>query len=91
MKPRPFKFFFGLSIGIMVFFFLAKFVIPAFFIAAFLSVFYFIGRKAINFFQRLDWDAQQSPQVPIWKDDMLVEYPNRNTAYRRGRRVIEVV
>ena len=52
---RPFRFFFMFALSIMLFFFIAKFVIGAFFIAAILSVIYFLFQKIRGFFYRLDW------------------------------------
>ena len=51
---RPFRFFFGLSIAVMVFFFVARFVIPALFIAGFLSILYY-GYKKLS--QMITGDA----------------------------------
>lgn len=45
-----------LSLGVFVFFFLARFVIGALFVAAILSFVFFLGRKLRNFFHRLDWE-----------------------------------
>lgn len=91
MRQKPFKFFFTMSMGIMVFLFLARFAIAAFVIAAILSVSYMIGRKLFHFFRGLDWKEQrQRPTVPVWKDGLLIEYPNQSPAYRKDKWVIEV-
>ena len=56
---RPFKFFFAISIGILFFMFIARFIVTALIIAAFMSVLFFIGRKFKNFLMGLDWESRQ--------------------------------
>lgn len=46
---RPFKMFFGLSLAIMIFFFVAKFVFFAFIAAAVLSLVYAVFRRLKDF------------------------------------------
>ncbi len=46
---RPFRMFFGLAIGIMLFFFLAKIVVIAFIAAAVMSIIYAVFRRLKDF------------------------------------------
>lgn len=98
---RPFRFFFGLSLGIIFFVFLARFVLLALVMAAILSVAFHFGRKIKRFFQRLRWEEEedsyffrrpyrQSVEKPIWKGDLLWEYPNRQKDFVHNYRVVEV-
>ena len=48
---RPFKFFFGLSIAVMIFFWVAQFVIPALLIAGVLTLIYHGFKRLSYFFQ----------------------------------------
>lgn len=99
---RPFRFFFALSLGLFVFFFLARLVLLALFAAAVMSLVFFLGRKVKNFFQRLSWEEdhydapsfrnnyRRAIQRPIWKDDLLVEYPAMQAEYLPNYKVIQV-
>lgn len=62
---KPFKFFFGLAIGVIVFLFLARVLFTAVIIAAVLSLIYYVARGAMNFFRRLDWESRYNyaPQM----------------------------
>ena len=102
MRPRPFKFFFALSLGVILFVFFARFVIMAFFFAAILSVTFYVGRRIKNFFRRLSWEDEydygyeygnykKQEALPIWKEDLLVHYPNRQKAYMSNQRTIKVL
>ncbi|MCR9290599.1 hypothetical protein OAF63_06055 [Saprospiraceae bacterium] len=101
MRPRPFKFFFGLSLGVILFFFLARFVVLAFFFAAAMSVVFFLGRKIKNFFRRMQWEDEYdyeyegnkafAQQAPVWKGDMLLHYPTRRKAFMTDHRTIKVL
>ncbi len=53
---RPFKFFFTVSVGLILFFFLARVFLFAMMIAAVMSVLFFIAQKTKNFFRRLSWE-----------------------------------
>ncbi|MEM7103902.1 MAG: hypothetical protein AAF502_12265 [Bacteroidota bacterium] len=72
---RPFRFFFVLSLGIIIFYFVARVLIFALFAAAILSFGYFLFRKIRSFFFRLDWDGngyyqhQQPNYFPNWRYD----------------------
>ncbi len=94
---RPFKFFFALSLGVIVFLFLARLVVFALIIAALLSVLFFVGRKIKHFFYRLDWEhgpAGNHPtlnrQKPVWKDGLLLDYPTPQADYLEDIRKIKV-
>lgn len=99
---RPFRFFFVLSLGFMLFFFVARFLIVALIAAAVMSTLFFIARRVKYFFQRMDWEGdyhrhhpyrmshQRSLTQPVWKDDLLVEYPNRDYDYLPNYQAIEV-
>lgn len=98
MRPRPFRFFFAFSLGLILFFFLARFVVFALIMAAALSLVFFIGRKIKRFFQRLSWEEdryyephfRRRRQLPVWRDDLLMEYPTRRREYLSSYRNIEV-
>lgn len=66
-------------IGIFFFFFIAKFLFFAF-IAALV---FFAGRKMLGY-------SRRQPQMPVWKGDMLVDYPISMADRRRSRRIIEI-
>lgn len=53
---KPFKFFFALSLGIILFFFVARFVIVALVLAAVLSGVFFLIQRARYFFSGLGWN-----------------------------------
>ena len=54
---RPFKFFFTVAVGMILFFFLARVFLTAFLIAGVLSIGYFIFRKVVDFFRYLSWEG----------------------------------
>ena len=99
---RPFRFFFMLALGFMLLFFVARFVVVALVVAAVMSTLFFIARRIKGFFSRMDWDEgyhghypyqrryQRAIQQPVWKDDLLVDYPNRNYQYLPNYQAIEV-
>jgi len=102
---RPFRYFFGLSLGVLLFLFLARFVLTALVIAAMLSVAFYIGKRLKNFFLGISWDEEdyvsprerfrnrmaRRPQIPVWKDDLLMHYPNAQKAYVPNSRTIEII
>ncbi len=53
---KPFQFFFALSLGIILFFFVARFVIVALVLAAVLSGVFFLIQRARYFFSGLGWN-----------------------------------
>ena len=99
MRPRPFKFFFALSLGILAFFFLARLFFGAFLLAAAMSIVFFVGQRIKYFFRNLRWeqydrsaeDYRTASSIPVWKDDLLMHYPNKERSYRRNYQVIEVL
>jgi hypothetical protein len=66
---RPFKFFFSISLGVIVFFFLARFIVAALFIAAILSLLFYVGRRLSYFFRDLSWqdDATHNDRSYNWR------------------------
>ena len=102
MRPRPFKFFFAFSLGVILFLFFARFIIMALIGAAILSGIFFIARRIKYFFRRLRWEEEgyyddhyrhdyRAPrQLPVWKDDLLVDYPTQHREVIPDYRSIEV-
>lgn len=81
---RPFKFFFALSLGMILFLFFAKIVVTALIVAAFMSIVFAVFRKAKRFFQRLSWEDEsynyryEMPResgLPFWKEDLFTDTP----------------
>ena len=70
---KPFKFFFGLAVGVIVFLFLARVLFTAVIIAAVLSFMYYLVRGAVNFFRRLNWDSRYdyAPQMAEHRNQYL--------------------
>ena len=92
---RPFKFFFLLSMGLLFFFAIGRFLLVALLGAAFLSFVFAIGARATRFFRDLDWDGQPVRRYgrrmkPVWKNGLLLDYPVRSENPIRAERVIEV-
>ncbi len=71
---RPFKFFFVLSLGVLLLFFIGRFVLMALIAAAVLSLGFFIFQKARYFFTRLSW------RLPYRMDEH--DYPSLLTESR---------
>jgi hypothetical protein len=94
---RPFKFFFALSLGLILFGFLARFVLVALAMAAAFSLLFFLGRKIKNFFRELSWEQEdrfrRRRELPVWKDDLLLYYPEKVRDYQPEyrNRTIEVL
>lgn len=59
---RPFKFFFMASLGVILFFALARVALFAFVMAAIMSVVFFIVKKTKYFFKSLQWEAADYPR-----------------------------
>lgn len=87
---KPFRFFFVVSLGIVLVFFLAKFVIAALLMAAVLSLLFFFGRKIKQFFQRMSWEGEGYYDGrerfltgrSNWKGERLMDFPsNRHEAW----------
>jgi len=95
---KPFKFFFALSIGIMLFLFFAKVVLMALVAAAFMTIVFGIFRKAKHFFKDLLWeDYEEQDQwnrygeriLPAMKEDFFSDRPNTSKVYlSHHRRII---
>ena len=102
MRPRPFKFFFGAAIAVMVLFFLARVVLAALIFAAIASTIYFIIRSLVNFFRNLTWgdeyyDYHGSYAMPghsmDWREDILPLEDGRETGYetlKKQERIIHL-
>jgi hypothetical protein len=58
---RPFRFFFALSLGLLLLFFMARFVVGALIIAAVMSTIFFVFRRMRNFFASMDWEESYPP------------------------------
>lgn len=95
MRPRPFKFFFGLAIGAMLLFFVARVFIAALIFAAIASTAFFIFRSIGNFFRNLDWrnDAYdfpanfaRHPRQIEWRENAFESLADRRFAYEDSRR-----
>jgi len=71
MRRHPFKFFFGLSVGLILFFFLARVFVTALFLAAAMSLVFFVFRKIKNFFKYMTWEEDYK-----YQDDYRNEYRN---------------
>ena len=56
---RPFRFFFALSVGLILFFFLARVLVFALVFAAIMSVAFFVVRKIRNFFMGMTWEDRR--------------------------------
>ena len=91
-----FRFFFMFSIGILLFFFVGRFLLFAFLLAAGLSFVFFLFRKAMGLFQGYDWEERQyrgerqRNLKAVWKNDLLVHYPVPLDDYVKKERIIEV-
>ena len=78
MTRHPFKFFFGLSLGVIVFFFLARVVVFALIMAAALSLLFFVGRKIKNSFKYMTWEDEYDHYRGDYRRDF---YRKRNLPY----------
>lgn len=76
---RPFRFFFGISLAVFVFFFLLRFVVVAFIAAAVLSIVYAIFRRMKDFinydrFGKPYFDPdREHPQFQRYAEEDFVE------------------
>lgn len=59
MRRSPFRTFFGISVGLILFFFLARVLVTAFFLAAAMSLVFFVFRKIKNFFKYMTWEERE--------------------------------
>lgn len=97
MRNSPFKFFFAFSIGVIVFFFLARVFVAALVMAAVLSLVFFVFRKIKNFFKYMTWEDrydryqrsyQYQRNLPYWEREEDTLFDLRET--RRRERIIIV-
>ncbi|MEM8907477.1 MAG: hypothetical protein AAGD05_06495 [Bacteroidota bacterium] len=99
---KSFRFFFGLSLGIVLLVFLARFVLLALAMAAVLSVAFWITRSIKGWVQNRHWNRQYHyahydsrfdeaiPSLPVWKGDLLWEYPQARKERMANYRIIEI-
>jgi len=94
-----FKLFFGIAVGMILFFFLAKVVFIAFIIAVLMSVVFGVFSKAKHFFQQTfteeyeaiyNMEDSKESRQPIWKEDLFTETPIRGVVYLDNHRQIIV-
>ena len=81
---RPFRFIFMLALGFLLFSFAGRFLFFAFIAAAVFGIFFFIRRKASRYFST-------GVRKPIWKNDLLVDYPGGLSKESLVERKIEVL
>ncbi len=95
---RPFKFFFALSIGIVLFFFIARVLIMAFVLAALMSIPFFIYRKIKRLSRRhRHWHREYDRNEPDFflfddedeNDRLILDWEKNYDPWRRAR-VIQV-
>lgn len=72
---RPFKMFFGLAIGVILFLFLARIVFIAFIVAAVMSILYAIFRRVREF---INYDSNREYYRPAYN----FQYPGRERLKR---------
>lgn len=99
---KPFRFFFGVSLAIILFFFLARFVILALIFAAVLSVVFHLSRKLTNFFRNLSWEEndryrgdfrnqyQFSPRYSRASEELFYNRPKKSVEFLEDYRSIKV-
>ncbi len=101
---KPFKFFFALSLGVFILFFIARFVIMAAIAAAVLSLVFFVARKIKNFFRYLTWEDpyhpnfddrydgyyQKAHQIGAWKNEIFSDFSRQHQAYPPNLKVIKI-
>ena len=93
---RPFQFFFPLALGLILFLFTARFIIMALLIAAAMSIVFHIGRRLKYVFYQRPWRGdnyyrfKRSRMRPVWKDDLLLEYPSEPLELRDNYKIIKV-
>jgi hypothetical protein len=92
----PFRFFFLFSVGMLLFFFVGKFLLFAFLLAAGFSLIYNLFRKAGSMFYGRDWDRYSHPRYrnhnlkPVWKHELANDYPIRLDDFVNNERIIQV-
>lgn len=93
MRPRPFKFFFGATIAVMAFFFLAKVFFIAFVVAAVMSLLFHLVRGIKYSLMDMERPRRRYDFEPAYErfedfDSFRSERPFDN---RRRERIIEVL
>lgn len=93
---RPFKLFFALSMGIILFLFFAKIVLIALVMAFVMSIVFGVFKKAKRLIKGALWEEEQDyyyPEdhsLPVWKEDLFSERPVRGVVYLNNHRSIVV-
>lgn len=99
---RPFRFFFGVSMAIILFFFFARLVLWALIAAAVMSVVFHVSRKVKNFFRNLRWEDDDyyhrdfrnqyevSPRFLKRNEDLFHSFPKRSADFLTDYRSISV-
>lgn len=100
---RPFRFFFGVSLAVILFFFLARFVVLALIAAAVFSVIFHVSRKIKNFFLNLEWEEDQyyrkninrqhelSPRFAKSREELFYDFPNKRVDFMTDYHSINVL
>lgn len=100
MRPRPFKFFFGLAIGAMLLFFIARVFIAALIFAAIASTVFFIFRSLGNFFRNLNWQNEaydfpanftRHPRQIEWRENAFESLADKRFAHDHFRREEQII
>lgn len=98
MRRSPFKFFFGISVGVILFFFLARVFVTALFLAAAMSLIFFVFRKIKNFFKYMPWEEERyayqndyryQKNLPFWEREEEPLFDNRQRRFDKRIIVIE--
>ncbi len=97
---KPFKLFFALSLGIILFLFFAKIVLIALIAAFVMSVIYGVFRKMKRFVQRTLWEEDyeeddfshyyKEDTLPNWKEALFTNPAVRGKVYLDNHRTIIV-
>ena len=99
---RPFRFFFGVSLAVIMFFFFARFVVMALIAAAVFSVIFHVSRKVKNFLLNLRWEEDDyylgelkrqhvlSPPYSQRSEDLFYDRPSRISDYMMDYHTIKV-
>jgi len=97
---KPFKFFFALSLGIILFLFFAKIVLIALVAAFVMSVIFRVFRKMKHFMQRTLWEEDYEEDydrsyynedtLPNWKEALFTNPAVKGKVYLDNHRTIIV-
>lgn len=90
MRRSPFRTFFGISVGLILFFFLARVLVTAFFIAAAMSLVFFVFRKIKNFFKYMTWEEREYYQRNSFNSFDKFERLEDEPLFDRRERVIVI-